>query len=47
MRPPSVVALTTAFEDAREPPRREGFLAGTERAVQRAGSQAAVTAQRF
>ncbi|MEP6557074.1 MAG: penicillin-binding protein 1C [Burkholderiales bacterium] len=50
--PPGVVALTVAFEGASEPPRRELFVAGTERASQQAGvpastAGAAVADRRF
>ena len=37
--PPGVVAVNVAFDGAREPARAEQFLAGTEQALQRAGSQ--------
>ncbi len=50
--PAGVVALQVAFDGAREPARREVFLAGTEHAVQQPGTQAragpdAAPAQRF
>ena len=39
--PPGVVAMTVAYDGAREPPRAEVFLAGTERARQRASAEVA------